>query len=394
MPIPSPVHDVVAPLCHSYRWKDWAGYHAVCSFEPCPEREYFAFRHGAGLIDVSPLFKYEVTGPDAARFLSRIVTRDISKLKDESIVYCCWCDDQGYVVDDGTIAKINDQHFRLTAAEPSLAWFSRFSRGFQVDMKDVSQSLAALSLQGPNSRVILCSLFQNDLSLLKYFKLWQTSYDGASVTITRTGYTGDLGYELWLPREKASRLYQELLFVGEAFGIKACGLDAMDITRIEAGYIMNGVDYYSANHCITDARKSTPFELGLHVNLDRDVFNGQASLRREKAKGPKRRLVGLDIDWVQLEKEFARHDLPPELSARAWRDGRPVYDRNQSFIGFASSGTWSPTLKKNIALAHLKPEFASIGQTVNFEITVEYERRHITATVVDTPFYNPERKRL
>lgn len=395
MPIPSPIHPVTAPLCTSMRWKDWAGYYAVCSFDTCSDREYFAFRHAAGLIDVSPLFKYDVTGPDAGAFLAQVMSKDVSKLKPGQITYCCWCDEQGYVIDDGTVWKISATHYRVTAAEPTYAWLERYKRRFQVVISDVSAQFAALSLQGPHARFILCALLGNDVSLLPYFRFMEMPYCGSHIIVSRTGYTGDLGFELWTPPELGPTLYQDLLNTGKPFGILACGLDAMDMTRIEAGFIMNGVDYYSANHCMIDARKSSPFELGLDwcVQLDRDPFIGQAALKRAKLAGPKKKLVGLDIDWVELEQAFAKHDLPPEIPQRAWRDGKPIYDQGLAFVGFATSGTWSPTLKKNLALAHVKTDFATLGTKLKFEVTVEYERTPITATVVETPFLNLERKR-
>lgn len=401
MPIPSPFHPRTAPLCTSLRWKDWAGYYAVCSYDSQQDPEYFAFRHSAGLIDVSPLYKYEVTGKDAARFLSRLTVRDITKLKTGRVTYLCWCDDQGKVVDDGTVAKLGEGHYRVTAAEPSLAWFLRYTRGFDVAIEDSSSRFCALSLQGPNSRGILKASVEAEMDQLKFFGIVKTRLSGIDVWVSRTGYTGDLGFEVWADSADALRLYDAIMKAGKPFAIMPAGLDAMDVTRIEAGFIMNGVDYFSANHCLIEERKSSPFELGLGwtVELERESglsFVGQAALKRETEKGPDLeswQFVGLDIDWVETETLFSEYGLPPEVPGKAWRDGRPIYDLSGTWIGVATSGTWSPILKRNLAIGQVYAPFAKEGQKLKFEMTAEYRRHTVTATVTKTPFYNPPRKR-
>ncbi|MFQ5527243.1 MAG: aminomethyltransferase family protein [Thermoanaerobaculia bacterium] len=384
------------------RWKDWAGYHAVCSYRSCHEPEYFAFRHAAGLIDVTPLFKYEIYGPDAPAFLAQLTVRDISKLRQGRVTYLCWCDDDGKVVDDGTIARLEQDYFRVTAAEPSLSWFERMARGFEVTIEDSTQRFGALALQGPNSRDILKVASDADMDSLKFFRIVRSRINDVDVFISRTGYTGDLGYEIWVetaespgPDTRAERVYDAVTAAGRRFGLLPAGLDAMDVTRVEAGFIMNGVDYFSAHHCLTEMRKSSPYELGLGwtVKLDRDPFIGQAALRREKHAGSERAFVGLDISWVELERVFESYGLPPEISSSAWRDGRPVYDRDGRWIGQATSGAWSPTLKKNLALAQLESPFAAPGQIVEIELTAEYRRHRVPAAVAKLPFFNPPRKR-
>lgn len=398
MPIPSPFHSRTAELCTSLRFKDWAGYHAVCTYDNHHDGEYFALRHSAGLIDVSPLFKYEITGPDAARFLARVTTRDITKMKTGRVTYLCWCDDHGKVIDDGTVAKLADGHFRLTAAEPSFAWLSRYTRGYDVKIEDSSARFGALSLQGPNARGILKSCVEADMDALKFFGIVKTRLNGNDVWISRTGYTGDLGFEVWCEAHDAVKIYDAIMQAGQPYAIMPAGLDAMDVARIEAGFIMNGVDYFSAHHCMVDSRRSTPYELGLGwtVELDRPggvPFVGQAALIKEKAAGSAWQLVGLDIDWAETEALFAQYGLPPEVSAKAWRDGRPIYDLSGSWVGMATSGAWSPMLKRNLAIGHVDAPFAKEGQTLKFEMTVEYRRHTVMATVTKTPFFNPPRKR-
>ena len=395
MPLPSPFHSRTSPLCTSLQWKEWGGYHAVCSYGTSHEPEYVALRHSAGLIDVSPLFKYEISGPDAARFLARVTVRDVTKLKVGRMSYLCWCDDDGQVVDDGTVARLGDEHFRLTAAEPSLSWLEGLRRGFAVSIEDSSVSLGTLALQGPSAREILRPIVDTDIDALRFFGILRCRLTGIDIWLSRTGYTGDLGYEIWIPRENAEAAYDAVLSAGEHLGLLAVGLDAMDVSRIEAGFIMNGVDYYSANHCLTDERKASPWELGLGwtVNLDREPFVGQAALRRLKETGEGRRLVGLNADWDEIKAIFEAYSLPPEVPTAAWRDGRPVYDESNRWIGQATSGAWSPILKANLALAQIDKAFAEPGTRVRFEITAEYHRHTVTATVTPMPFFNPPRKR-
>jgi aminomethyltransferase len=395
MPVPSPFHPRTSELCRSLFWKDWAGYHAVRSYDTYMEREYFAFRHTAGLIDVTPLYKYEVHGPDAAAFLSRIMVRDIRKLQVGQVAYTCWCDDAGKMVDDGTVSRLHETTYRVTAAEPALAWFQRCTRGYAVTVKDSTQALAALSLQGPRSREILKQVSDAPLDDLRFFRLVRTRVDGMEAVISRTGYTGDLGFEIWVDNAHALPLWDALIAAGTPHGLEPAGLDAMDVTRVEAGFIMNGVDYYSAQHCLIESRKSTPYEmaLGWTVHLKRDPFNGQAALAAEKEAGPQRFLVGLALDWDGFAAHFARHRLPPQVPSGAWRDPRPVYARNGKQVGYATSGAWSPVLKKNLALATVRAGNEAVGTDLELEVTVEYERKRVRARVEPKPFFDPERKK-
>lgn len=395
MPIPTPFHERTAPLCTSLRWKDWAGYHAVCSFDTTHEREYYALRHAAGLIDVTPLYKYEVTGPDAGAFLAQVMVKDVRTLKQGQTTYLCWCDDEGYVIDDGTVTRFDENHYRVTAAEPTWAWFQRFRRGYDIELEDSTTRIGALSLQGPFAKEVLEDCCDADLDKMRFFFGQEADLDGKKVWISRTGYTGDLGYEVWCDSGDAVGVWDGIMAAGGNHGLEPAALDAMDVTRIEAGFIMNGVDYYSAHHCMIDARKSTPYELGLGwtVKLDREPFNGQAALRAEKARGPARKFAGLVLDWDEFEALYAEHGLPPEVCPHAWRDGVPIYAPGGQQVGKATSGAWSPLLKQDLALADLEAGYADIGTKLDFEVTVEYTRRRVTATVTKKPFFDPARKR-
>jgi aminomethyltransferase len=396
MPIPSPFHDRTSKLCTSYKWTDWAGYHAVSSYNLPNDSEYYAIRHCAGLIDISPLFKYRIIGPDAAAFLSRIMTRDIKSIRIGRVAYCCWCDDFGKIIDDGTVFRLDEDHFRVHTAEPMLAWFEKFKRGFEVAIEDISATIAAVAIQGPTSRDVLKQIVDIDLDSLGYFRVKAARLNKQDVYISRSGYTGDLGYEIWVEKAAALPFWDALTAAGKPFLLQPVGLDVLDITRIEAGLILNGVEFHNAEHCLTEAQKATPFELdlGWTVDLQREPFSGQRALKNERTNGSQYAFVGLELDWDEQEALYAQHGLPVRISTAAWRGGVPVYDSKGSRqIGRATSGTWSPIIKKNLALALIKTPYAQPGAKLKIEYTVEYQREKVAAKVAPRPFYNPEHKK-
>ena len=399
MPIPTPFHSRTSVLCESHDWRGWAGYLAASLYEPSHEREYYAIRNSAALIDVSPLFKYEITGPDAARVVDRIITRDVSKCRVGQVLYSPWCDEEGKVIDDGTIARLDENHFRITAADPNLRWFRDVGYGFDVQVQDVSADLAALSLQGPNSRAILKEAVSGiDFDRLGYFRLAHGAVDDFPLTVTRTGFTGDLGYELWVPPEFAERLWDGVMTAGTRYGALPAGMIALDMARIEAGLLLIEVDYISSHFAVIEAQKSSPFEIGLGwaVALDGADFIGKKALLAEKARGSRWTFVGLHIDWVDLERLYDLADLPPQVAGRAVRTAVPIYKvgiSGRDQIGQATSQTFAPILKQYIAIGTVLSEHAQIGAQVEMEITVEYSRERVKATLVKTPFYDPPHKR-
>ncbi|MDX1613546.1 MAG: aminomethyltransferase family protein [Candidatus Promineifilaceae bacterium] len=396
MPLPTPFHGRTAALCESHEWRDWAGYLAAATYEPSHEREYYAIRNAAALIDVSPLFKYDISGSDAERLLNRTLTRDVSGCRVGQVLYSAWCDERGKMVDDGTIWRLEQEHFRLTAAEPNLRWLQDCGRDLEVTVTDTSDELAALALQGPRARRILAEVLTDvDLDRLGYYRLDHGHIRGFPVTVTRTGFTGDLGYELWLAPGHAGQLWDILLSAGSPHGLLPAGMVALDIARIEAGLLLIDVDYVSARHALTEAKMSSPYEAGLGwtVALDKGPFVGRQALADEQARGPTWRLVGLEIDWPALEALYARYDLPPQVAGRPSRQAEPVYDENAVQVGQATSRTFSPILKKYIALATVKSFYAEPGQRLSVELTVEFSRHRAPATVVRLPFFDPPRKR-
>jgi aminomethyltransferase len=390
----TPFHPRTSPLVRAQTWRRWAGYQAASSYDPSPDREYAAIRNAAALIDISPLYKYAVAGPDAARLLDRMVTRDVKKCAIGQVIYTPWCDASGKVIDDGTISRLDEITFRLTSAEPNLRWLAMNAVGMNVEIKDVSDHIAALALQGPMSRRVLEQALPADPDLPGYFRLVQTSIRNIPVTVSRTGYTGDLGYEIWVDADLALPLWDALIEAGTPFGIVPCGIWAMDMARIEAGLLMLDVDYFSAHHAITEARKSSPYEinLGWAVKFDKGPFNGRRALRDEAVRGPAWAFVGIEVEWDSLEQLFRPHGLPTDLPRIPWRTSNPIY-RGSEQVGYATTGCWSPLLKKYIALAHLRaPHFAD-GTRLSMGITVEHQRMSADALVRKLPFFDPDRKR-
>jgi aminomethyltransferase len=393
MPIGTPFHPRVEALCESRLWRDWAGFFAVSSYEVTHEREYNAIRNAAALIDISPLFKYRLTGKDALRLVDRVLTRDARKIAVGQVVYTSWCDGEGKVIDDGTVSRLGHAAFRWTAAEPNLRWLRENALGLELQIEDISDSTAALALQGPTSREILKSCVDGDVAALKYFRVGSYTLAGIPVDISRTGYTGDLGYEIWVDAARAVELWDALMAAGRPWDITPAGIYALDVARIEAGLIMLDVDYTSSKRAMIPSQRYTPFEIGLGklVHLDKAPFIGQAALREEAKRGPRRQLVGLDVDWTDVERLHEAVGLAPGIPAVASRVPVPVY-REGVQVGRTTSSTWSPTLKKLIALAQVQSDCAGAGTQLDVELTVNHERKQARAKVSKLPFFNPARK--
>jgi aminomethyltransferase len=391
----TPFHERTSSLCLPQNWRRWAGYLVAGSYELTLDREYWAIRNSAALIDVTPLMKYIIQGRDAARLLDRVTTRNIQKMAVGQVYYTGWCDDEGKMIDDGTISRLDETTFRMTSADPNLRWLSMNAVGLEVEITEVTDRVAALSFQGPNSRAVLNRCCDSPVEGLKYFRLMQNSLDGIPVTISRTGYTGDLGYEIWLDAKDALAVWDALMAAGHDYGITPVGILAMDMARVEAGLFMIEVDYTSTTHAWIEAQKSSPFELGLDwtVALDKaGYFVGRRALEREKRDGPAWRLMGLEIEWTGMERLFAEVGLPPQIPGMAIRASLPVLVGGVQ-VGYASTASWSPLLKKYIALAHLQKPYYEAGSDVRMEITVEHHRQHAPAKVVKLPFYEPEWKK-
>ena len=395
MPIPTPFYPREQVLSESHEWRDWSGYLAASLYEPLHDREYYAIRSSAALIDVSPLYKYEIRGPDAARLVDRIITRDAAESAVGQVLYTPWCDDDGKVIDDGTVTRLDVDRFRVTAADPNLAWFQDCAYGMKVQIRDVSAELAALALQGPKSSEILRQILQGiDIGALKYYRAAPARLGDTPLYVSRTGYTGDLGYELWIAPDYALNVWDALMAKGEGCGITPTGMLALDVARIEAGLVMIKVDYISSRKALIEEQKSSPYEIGMGwaVDLKKKEFIGRKALVAEKANGSKWLLTGVDVDWTSLESIYGKFDLTPRLAGRASRSAVPIYKDGRQ-IGQMTSHAFAPVLKKYIGIATVERAYVGFNSPVQVEVTVEYTRQRANARLVKLPFYNPTRKR-
>jgi aminomethyltransferase len=388
-------HPRTEALNTKYEWREWAGYFAASVYADSHDIEYNAIREAAALIDVSPLYKYHVRGPDAELLVNRVIARDATKIKERSVIYTCWCDEDGKVIDDGTVARLDDNSFRWTAADPCLRWFQLNSAGLEVQIEEVTEKVSAVAMQGPMSRAILETVTSESWQDVKYFGRRPTEIRGIPVDVSRTGYTGDLGYELWIDSEHAVAVWDALMDAGAPYGLRAAGMLALDVARIEAGLILIEADFFSSRHALIAEQAYSPFEIGLGklVNFKKNNFVGKRALLAEQASGgPPRRLVGLELDWYGIEGAFSAQGLPPAIPAAASRVPVPVYAKGRQ-VGRATSTTWSPTLKKCIALASVTPAHEPVGTDLEVEWTVEARRGRVPARVVPMPFFDPPRKK-
>ena len=393
LPIGTAFHERTFPLCHSLNYREWSGYYTVSVYEVHHEHEYNAIRNACALIDISPLYKYRVTGKDATKLVNRVITRDINKVAVGQVIYCCWCDEDGKVIDDGTITRLAENEYRWTAADPSLRWFQQNALNMDVQLEDISEKTAALALQGPTSAKLLKAVAEADITNLKYFRMTRGKIAGIPVDISRTGYTGDLGYEIWVPWNDGVKVWDALMAAGKQFDIHAAGMLALDVARVEAGLLLIEVDYTSSKKALIESQKYSPYELGFGkmVHLNKENFIGKRALEAESKKGPERQLVGLEVDWVEVEEQHDRFGLTPAAPSQASRVSVPVYLGDRQ-VGKATTTTFSPLLKKLIALAMIDTQFTKPGTQLQMELTIEAQRLKTTATVVPLPFFNPKRK--
>jgi len=360
----------------------WSGYTTADVFSSV-EQEYFAIRNAASVFDLTPMVKYSIIGPDAQRYLNRLVTRDIGKLKVDRVAYTVWCNEFGHLIDDGTVFRLGQNEFRLCTAERQLDWLLDCAIGFQVEVEDVTDRIAALALQGPTSCAVLKAMGLAGAENLKVFEIARYQLADRPLMVSRTGFTGDLGYELWIAPEGALDLWDRLMSAGQTRGIRAIGYRALEMARIEAGFILPNVDFISAARTIRLDRETTPFEMGLEwaVALEKGHFNGRRALLEERRRGSRRRLLGI------------------EISGNKPAQGSLIYDSSKALrqIGAVTSALWSPTCKRNIALAMIEaPYFKTLKELwvdIYLHRELLWERRMERAWPVERPFFNPERRK-
>ncbi|MDH4141969.1 MAG: aminomethyltransferase family protein [Chloroflexota bacterium] len=395
MSVGTAFHPRTAPLNRKMQWREWSGYFASSTYADFHDIEYNAIREAAALIDVSPLYKYRVSGPDAMRLVDRVITRDATKLTEGRVYYTPWCDEHGKIVDDGTVHRLDDGSYRWTAADPQYRWLRMNAAGLDVNVTDESESVAALALQGPFSRDLLEAAAETSLADLRYFRRRAATIAGVDVDVSRTGYTGDLGYEIWIPADSAVAVWDRLMDVGAAWALRPAGMMALDVTRLEAGLILLEVDYTSARHAMNPEQNYSPFEVGLGrlVSFDKADYVGRRALATEQQQGgPRRRLVGLTLDWYGIEGLYDARGIPPAISPSVDRSPRPVLEGGRQ-VGKVTSLGWSPILKQAIALASVPVRHEPVGSQLEVEWTVEGRRGRVPAVVTALPFLDLERRR-
>jgi aminomethyltransferase len=394
----TPFHSRTAALNEGQRWEDWEGFLAATMYGLDPLMEYNAIRLGCGLFDVSPLHKYEVRGRDAKAFLQRMVVRNLAPSRPGRGFYTVWCDDDGKVVDDGAVFHIGDDHLRLTSTLSSLEWLADNASGFEVTIEDASEEVVGVAVQGPTSRDLLQKLTSADLSALKFWHCTETDVAGAPCLVSRSGYTGDLGFEIFLRPGDAERVWDAAMDLAPDYQMRPCGLVALDMTRIEAGLLQIDAEFISAKRTLFEVQKSSPLELGVGwmCKLDGDFFVGRDALLAEKANGSSRwSTVGIDLDVTALERCFREYDMPLHLPVQSWVEPVPIYadEPQEHLIGRGTSGMWSPLLKRYIVIARVPPRHAALGSRFFIEEMIEARSFSIPARVVDMPFFDPPRKR-
>jgi aminomethyltransferase len=378
----TPFHARARELSQIDAYAPWAGYTTVDVFSSI-EHEYFAIRNATTLFDLTPMIKYRVSGRDATRYLNRLVTRNVEKLRPGRVAYVVWCDDYGALIDDGTLFRLTESDYRLCTADRQLDWLLDSAIGFEVGIEEVTDQIAALAVQGPTSCYVLKQFGLNGLERLKPFEVSESDSPAGRILVSRTGYTGDLGYELWMRLDQAEPVWDGLMVAGRSRGIRAIGSQALNIARIEAGFLAPRIDFVSAANTIRTDRDRSPYELGLGwlVDLDKGHFTGRRALAAEHARPARRRLVGLDVDGNK-----------PAHNSLLYSDRGRAHE-----VGSVTSAIWSPTCKRNIALAMVNAPHFEIGSELWTDIYLNrelvWERRSAKAIVVERPFFAPERRR-
>ncbi|MBA3690956.1 MAG: aminomethyl transferase family protein [Actinobacteria bacterium] len=395
MSVGTAFHPRTSTMNEKLAWGEWSGYHAAAVYADFHDIEYNAIREAAAVIDVSPLYKYVVSGPDAPRLMNRVLPRDAVRQRVNQVLYTPWVDEDGRMIDDGTVTRLTENSYRVTAALPCYRWFLMNATGLDVQVDDITETTAGLALQGQKSRAVLEAASGQDWSDVPYFGRRASSIGGVPVDVTRTGYTGDLGYELWVSTDDALAMWDRLFEVGPDFRLRPAGINALDVSRVEAGLILIDAEFTSSLHARTADHFYSPAELGLGrlIDFDKGDFVGRRALLAERERGgPPRRLVGLDLDWAGIESMFARHGLAPEVSAMVHRPAVPIYREGRQ-VGRATSICWGPTIKRMVGFGSVDRRHEPVGTRLSVEWSVEGERGKVPATVVPLPFLDLPRKR-
>jgi aminomethyltransferase len=405
----TPFHERTSALNETGLWEHWSNHLVAVRYQMSEKFEYYAIRNAAGLFDTSPLYKYRIHGPDAERFLAGVLARDPRKCPVGKAQYTLWCDDRGFVIEDGVLLHVAPDEYRLTAAEPNLAYFQALAGGMDVGIEDVSQAWGILSVQGPYARDLIRATAPNAAEL-GYFELIDTRIDGVPVTVSRTGYTGDLGYEIWVPAENAVKVWDAIWAAGAGRGVIPFGMTALYMARIEAGLLLLDVDFRSSRFAWTDSDRSTPIELGFGW-MFRDLASGNGSesgrrngtngrafigsdaIRRELRDRTSRwQLTGLVVDWRDYDRIYDEAGLIPPKDHTPIQDEYYVYDDDLNQLGYATSQMYSPMLQRHIALARVPLDRSTPGSRVKLELAVSHRYEYFDAEVARLPLFNPARR--
>ena len=393
----TPFHTRLSELNHQGLYTHWQGHLSALRYTHSPKHEYFAVRNAVGVFDTSPLFKYRIHGPDAERFLAGVLVRDIRACRPGHAQYTLWCDDRGFVLEDGVVFRHSDTEFFLTAAEPNLGYFRDLIGRLDVEIEDVSDDFGMLAVQGPRSREILAKLAP-EVDSLAFFEHSQAKIGSAPVTISRTGYTGDLGFEICVGADQALGVLDAVIEAGDGYGFRAFGEEALLMTRIEAGLVLINVEFSSSRLAFNDHERITPKELGFGwmlrgIDTDDRPFIGRNAIRRElRDKTSRWASVGLLVDWQDYQNLFYDNGLVPPKDETPLDYESMLYDDGGERIGYATSLMYSPILQRHIAMARVRPDLSAVGTRVNLELTVNHQYRTVGADVARLPLYNPSRK--
>ena len=376
----TPFHDRIARLSTTENWTGWNTYKVARVVDKL-STEYFAVRSGCAVMDLTPMEKYRIRGKDSCRYLDRLVTRDISKLRPGRVTYVIWCNDEGKVIDDGTLFQLGEDDYRLCSQHHQLDWLLMSASGFDVQIETETHDVAALAVQGPTSFSVLSAAGINGLAELKPFGIADLQCGDVPVMVSRTGYTGDLGYELWVDPADALRLWDAVFAVRGRYDIHVMGLDALEMVRIEAGFIMPGFDFNTAESTIRNGYDRSPFEVGLGwvVSLDKGHFTGRKALLAEKSRPAKRKLTKITIDGNKPVGEAFIY---------AGKKGKQV--------GEVKCTIWSPIVKANLALADIECVNGRLPPKLWARFDYQRELKWHTAWAKchaqSKPFYDPEHR--
>lgn len=393
----TPFHSRVEAANQTGLWSHWAGYLVAERYQMSEKFEYFAIRNSAGVFDSSPLYKYRIVGKDSEKFLSGVLARNIRRCRPGQAQYTLWCDDRGFVIEDGVILRNHADEFLLTSAEPNLAYFKNLVGYDAVEIEDVSAEIGTLAFQGPRSRQILQTIAP-EMAEIGYFHVTEAKIGDAPVTISRTGFTGDLGYEIWVGADDAIATWDCLMEASHGHGVVPFGQTALLMARIEAGLLLLNTDFESSRFAWNDEHRSTPIELGFgwmfrDIDTEDRPFIGRRAIRRELSESSSRwKLVGLLIDWKEHDEKYSSAGLVPPKDHTPITEEYMVYTDDYKRVGYATSLMYSPMLQRHIAIGRVRPELSAVGTRVNLEVTINHRYELVGAHVARQPLFNPARK--